>query len=92
MANIKSAKKRIAVNEKKNLQNRASKSETNTLVKKFKNAVAAAEFALAAELLKNVMEALDKAAQSSIIHKNKADRQKGTLSKMLSDAQAAKKK
>jgi small subunit ribosomal protein S20 len=91
MANIKSAQKRIAVNEKKNLQNRAAKSGISTLVKKFKNAVAASEFDLAAELLKNVVAALDSAAANSTIHKNKADRQKGTYSKMLSDAKNSKK-
>jgi small subunit ribosomal protein S20 len=90
MANIKSAKKRIAVNEKKNLQNRAAKSEINTMIKKFKNAVAAGEFKLATELLKDVMAVLDTAAQNSTIHSNKADRQKGRLAKLLHDAQTKK--
>ena len=91
MANIKSAKKRIGVNEKKNLQNRMIKSEINTNVKKFKASVAAKEFKLAEELLRVVSSSLDSGVQDSVIHKNKADRDKSKLAKMLSNAQAKKK-
>jgi small subunit ribosomal protein S20 len=91
MANIKSAKKRIAVNEKKNLENRMVKAKINTLVKKFRAAVAGAEFDLADELLKVVFAELDSAAGNNIMHKNKAARNKAKLSKQLHDAKAVKK-
>ena len=41
MANIKSAKKRIKVTEKKTLQNKMVKSALKTAIKKFESAVAA---------------------------------------------------
>jgi small subunit ribosomal protein S20 len=88
MANIKSAKKRIAVNEKKNAENRTQKSKINTLVKKFKAAVAASEFALAEELYKSVASAIDTAAGTNIVHKNKANRTKAALAKQLAGAKA----
>jgi len=90
MANIKSAKKRIATNEKKNLENRSAKSKVNTEVKKFKAAIAANEIALAEELLNVVFSELDSAAGSSVMHKNKAARNKAKLSKMLHDAKNKK--
>ncbi len=90
MANIKSAKKRIAVNQRKNDQNRARKSEIATEVKKFKAAVAAGEFDAAEKLLREITALVDVAAGDSTIHKNKASRNKASLSKMLSDARGAK--
>lgn len=90
MANIKSAEKRILVNQKKTAQNKAQKSELNTFTKKFKTAVAAKEFSLAEELYKSITSLLDKASQDSVIHKNKADRQKASFAAQLSKAKAAK--
>jgi len=89
MANIKSAIKRIASNEKKNQQNRAVKSELNTNIRKFKASVASKEFALAEELLKVVFAELDAAANQNTLHKNKAARNKSKLSKTLHDAKNA---
>ena len=86
MANIKSAKKRIGVAEKKRERNASKKSEMKTAVKKFKAALDAKELELAAELLKEVMSLLDSAAGDGIIHKNKADRDKSKLSTALQKA------
>ena len=91
MANIKSAKKRISVNEKKQAQNQMVKSKIKTDIKKFKTAVAAGEFKLADELLKVVFSELDMAAGSNTMHKNKAARNKASLSKQLHDARTTKK-
>ena len=77
MANIKSAKKRIGVTEKKTAINRSQKSELNTFIKKFKSAPTP-------ELLATVVSMLDRAAASNIIHENKANRQKAKLSQLLS--------
>jgi len=92
MANIKSAKKRIGVNEKKQAQNQMVKSKIKTDVKKFKTAVAAGEFKLAEELLKVVFSELDMAAGGNVMHKNKAARNKASLSKQLHEAKSVKKK
>ena len=91
MANIKSAKKRIAVNEKKREQNQAVKSKVKTDIKKFKTAVAAGEFKLADELLKLVFSELDSAVTNNVMHKNKAARNKANLSKQLHQAKSKKK-
>ena len=90
MANIKSAKKRIGANEKKNLQNRMVKSAINTDIKKFRASVTAKEFKLAEELLRVVTSSLDKGVQDGVLHKNKADRNKAKLTKLLNNAQAKK--
>lgn len=90
MANIKSAQKRIGVNEKKNLQNRMIKSEISTTIKKFRAAIAANEIKLAEELLRVLSSALDNGAQDGVIHKNKADRNKAKLTKLLDDSKRTK--
>jgi len=79
MANIKSAKKRIGVTQKKTEQNKAAKSELNTAIKKFKKAPTK-------ESLAGVVSLIDKAVQDSIIHKNKGNRQKAQLSKLVDKA------
>lgn len=81
MANIKSAKKRILVNDKKNLRNRNIKSALKTTVKKFNAAVAEGNKELAASMLPGVISAVDKAAAKGIMHKNAANRKKAELSK-----------
>ena len=81
MANIKSAKKRILVNDKKNLRNRSTKSALKTTVKKFNAAVAEGNKELAASMLPGVISAVDKAAAKGIMHKNAANRKKAELSK-----------
>ena len=81
MANIKSAKKRILVNDKKNLRNRSIKSALKTTVKKFNAAVAEGNKELAASMLPSVISAVDKAAAKGIMHKNAANRKKAELSK-----------
>lgn len=83
MANIKSAKKRILVNNKKNLRNRSIKSALKTTVKKFYATVAEGNKELAASMLPQVISAVDKAAAKGIMHKNAANRKKAELSKAV---------
>ena len=83
MANIKSAKKRILVNNKKNLRNRSIKSALKTTVKKFYAAVAEGNKELAASMLPQVISAVDKAAAKGIMHKNAVNRKKAELSKAV---------
>jgi small subunit ribosomal protein S20 len=87
MANIKSAIKRIKVNETKREQNKPVKSALATEIKKFRSAVDGGELKHAEELLKGVFSALDSAAGGNVIHRNKADREKARLSKMLFEKQ-----
>ena len=74
MANIKSAKKRILVNQTQALRNKMTKSAVKTAIKKVDAAIAANDKELAkAELLK-ATSAIDKAASKGIYHKNTASR------------------
>ena len=86
MPNIKSAIKRVGVNEKKNLENRMIKSKISTYVKKFRNEVKENNLDEAQKLLSEVFSLLDTAAKDNVIHKNNANSKKATLAKMLSDA------
>ena len=59
MANIKSAKKRIKVTEKKTLQNKMVKSALKTAIKKFESAVAANNVEEAKALFVKAAKSLD---------------------------------
>lgn len=76
MANIKSAKKRILVNETKAAQNKAFKTALKTACKKFKAAVEAGDKAAAETAYKDAVVMTDKAVTKGIMHKNKAARKK----------------
>ncbi|HIS01747.1 MAG TPA: 30S ribosomal protein S20 [Candidatus Excrementavichristensenella intestinipullorum] len=84
MPNIKSAMKRVKVNEKKNLRNRMIKSAMRTSIKKYDAAVAAGTADVQA--LSAVASAVDKAASKGVIHKNAANRKKARLAKRLNKA------
>ena len=85
MPNIKSAKKRVKVSEKKNLRNRMVKSGMRTAVKKFVVAMQA-DPATANAQLTATTSAIDKAAAKGVIHKNAANRKKARLAKQLNKA------
>ncbi|MFJ6208333.1 30S ribosomal protein S20 [Lysinibacillus sp. NPDC093190] len=80
MPNIKSAIKRVKVNEKAHAANSQAKSAMRTTVKKAENAVAA-KAENTQELLQAAYKSLDKAASKGLIHKNAAARKKSRLSK-----------
>ena len=86
LPNIKSAIKRVKVNEKKNLRNRMVKSAMKTNVRKFDAAVAAGT--ADAALLSATQGAVDRAATKGVIHKNAANRKKARLAKRLNKLQA----
>lgn len=85
LPNIKSAMKRVKVNQKKNLRNRMVKSSVKTTIKKFDTAVAS-DVAQAPALLQASHSALDRAAAKGVIHKNAANRKKARLAKRLQKA------
>lgn len=84
MPNIKSAIKRVKVNEKKNLRNRMVKSAMRTSVKKYDAALKEGTADSAA--LSIACAAVDKAASKGVIHKNAANRKKARLAKRLNKA------
>lgn len=83
MPNIKSAKKRVLVSEKKALQNKMFKSAFKTAVKKFEAAVEAGDAETAKALYPELIKTTDKAAAKGVIHKNTAARKKSRFSLML---------
>ena len=69
MANIKSAKKRILVNQTKADRNKAIRSAVKTSMKKVDAAVAANDKEAAAAALVNAISTIDKAASKGVYHK-----------------------
>ena len=83
MPNIKSAKKRVKVIEKKTLINMQHKTALKTAVKKFEAAVSEGNKASAQELFAVCVKKLDQAAAKGVYHKNTVSRKKSQLSKAL---------
>ncbi|MDF2802948.1 MAG: ribosomal protein [Anaerocolumna sp.] len=83
MANIKSAKKRILVNETKALRNKAIKSKVKTVIKKVDAAVAAGDKELAKANLLIAISEIDKATSKGVYHKNTSSRKVSRLSKAV---------
>ena len=86
MANIKSAKKRVLVSEKKTLRKKILSSTTKTFVKKANAALVSGEGTTDAVRL--AMKTIDKAAAKGVMHKNTAARKKSALAKKLNAANA----
>ncbi|MFA9424230.1 MAG: 30S ribosomal protein S20 [Sedimentibacter sp.] len=74
MANIKSAKKRILIINKKTEVNKSRKSEIKTYIKKFEVAMAEGNLEQAKEYLTICEKKLYQAAAKNSIHKNAAAR------------------
>ncbi len=83
MANIKSAKKRILVNETKAARNKQIKSKVKTVIKKVDAAVAANDKELAKTSLVEAVSEIDKACSKGVYHKNTAARKVSRLSKAI---------
>lgn len=79
MANIKSAKKRILVSQKRAERNKSIRSKVKTAIKKVDAAIEANDKAAASEALKKAVSEIDKATQKGIYHKNTAARKVSRL-------------
>ncbi|MEJ2599245.1 MAG: 30S ribosomal protein S20 [Anaerolineales bacterium] len=83
MANIKSAIKRNKQNEKRRLRNRVYTGAARTYIKKARVAIENGELEDARQATQNAIQALDKASEKGILHKNNAARRKSRLMKRL---------
>lgn len=83
MANIKSAKKRILVNQTKADRNKSIKSATKTAIKKVYTAIEAGDKAAAQAALLAATSTMDKAASKGVYHKNTVSRKVSRLSKAV---------
>ena len=79
MANIKSAKKRILVAEKRAARNKSIRSKVKTAIKKVEFAIEAGDKAAAEAALKSAVSELDKATKKGIYHKNTCARKVSRL-------------
>lgn len=79
MANIKSAKKRVLVNQAKALRNKMIKSGVKTAVKKVDAAIAAGDKEAAKAALLNATSVIDKATSKGVYHKNTSSRKIGRM-------------
>ena len=83
MPNIKSAKKRVLVNQTKAMQNKARKSALKTDIKKFDVAVAEGNRSEADVAYKVAVKAVDKAVAKGLLHKNNAANKKSSMTLKL---------
>ena len=88
MPNIKSAKKRVKIIEKKTLQNNMIKTAYKSAVKKFEEAAAAGNLEEAKVLFSEATKKIDQACTKGVIVKNTAARKKSSLSKKLNTVMA----
>ncbi len=89
MANIKSQKKRILIDERNRQHHAAFKSKMRTAIKKVKAAVAANDLALAEKLLPEAVALIDKSVKEGIQSLNTAARQKSSLMKAVNSLKVA---
>ena len=83
MPNIKSAKKRVKIIEKKTLRNNMIKSAYKTAIRKFDEAVKAGNVEEAKVLFSEATKKIDQACTKGVIVKNTAARKKSSMSKKL---------
>jgi len=93
MANNKSAKKRILISKRNNLQNRFYKSSVRTLTKRFlkdleiyKNSQSTTDKEKLQSVLSSIYSLIDKGSKKNVYHKNTAARKKAKLALLLKNA------
>jgi len=93
MANNKSAKKRILISKRNNLQNRFYKSSVRTLTKRFlkdlevyKDSKNTTDKEKAQIVLNSIYSLIDKGSKKNVYHKNTAARKKAKLAALLKSA------
>ena len=83
LPNIKSAKKRVLVNETKAARNKAAKSALKTQIKKFDAVVAEGNRSEADSAYKAAVKMVDQSVTKGILHKNNAARKKSSMTVKL---------
>lgn len=83
MANIKSAKKRVLVSQKKAARNKAARSKVKTYIKKVDAAIASGDQEAAKAALIEATSVIDKATAKGIYHKNTSSRKVSRLAQAI---------
>jgi ribosomal protein S20 len=90
MANIKSAKKRIRVTDKKTARNKRVKNHIKAILKSFDAAIEDNDLEAAEEQLHLAEKKLMQAVSKGTYHKNTASRKVSRLTKRFNEAKASK--
>ena len=85
MPNIKSAKKRVRIIEKKTAQNKAAKSNLKTVIKKADAAIVE-NGAGRDEAVRLAIKKIDQSVAKGLLHKNNAARKKSQIMKKTNQA------
>ena len=85
MANIKSAMKRIRLQEKAAARNKSARTLMKTNLKKFDAATAEGDREKAEAAHRIAVKTVDRAATKGLIHKNRAARRKRALARQLNN-------
>lgn len=89
MPNIKSAKKRVLVIEKKSKQNKMIRSSVKTEIKKIDALLKEGKVAEAKAQLSEAFKMIDSAASKGVLHRNNASNKKSKLSIKVAAAEKA---
>lgn len=85
MPNIKSAKKRVLTNKRKEEENILVESRLKNSIKKLEKSVKEGKSEESKELLNTTLKNIDKAQNVNIVKKNKASRLKSRLTKSVNN-------
>ncbi|WP_010531048.1 30S ribosomal protein S20 [Lentibacillus jeotgali] len=88
MANIKQARKRVDINQKKRTHNIKFKSDMRTHIKRLEKMIEQKDTEGAKATLPVTFKKIDKAVQHGGIHKNRGNRQKSRLTKKVNELSA----
>ena len=86
MPNTKSAERRMRNSARKNLHNRSIKSRIHTIEMSYLELLSGGKKDDAAQQLRTLSSAYDKAAKSGVVHRATADRKKSRLALRLAKA------
>ena len=84
MPHTKSALKSVKVNELARIKHKAARRSITTVEKKYRDTVKSADPKDSKKIYSEISSLLDKAVKSGTIHKNKANRKKSQLAKLVS--------
>ncbi|HZW67675.1 MAG TPA: 30S ribosomal protein S20 [Pseudogracilibacillus sp.] len=88
MANLKSAIKRVRVNEDSRVRNKAVKTNMRTHIKRVEQLVEENDAANAQAAFNTATKVIDQAVQKGVVHKNNGNRQKTKLAKKIREITA----
>lgn len=89
MANLKSAIKRVGVNDKKRTRNQSRRSDMRTNIKHVEKLIEANDFENAESAFKETAKKIDKAVQKGAVHRNNGKREKSRLAKKVNTLRAS---